>query len=261
MGIITNPIILGAMSFLEWITYRSAHRLIGLSPGIVEGIVRRGVPVDRVAMIPNGCDLDIFNGSTQPWRPEGVKAQHLMAVFAGTHGLANNLDAVLDAAACLKKRDRDDIRLVLIGQGKLKACLMARAHAEQLDNVVFHEPVDKVRLSGLLAAADLGLQVLADVPAFYFGTSPNKFFDYIAAGLPVLNNYPGWLAQMIVEENCGFAVLPGDPEAFADALEQAASDRVALKVKGERSRQLAAREFDRALLAAQFVAWLEEVKA
>ncbi|MFJ4397086.1 glycosyltransferase family 4 protein [Pseudomonas sp. NPDC089396] len=260
MGVIRNPVVLWGMSLLEWASYRSAHRLIGLSPGIVEGIVSRGVDPSKVAMIPNGCDLDIFDAPAQPWRPDGVDASHLMAVFAGTHGMANKLDAVLDAAACLKARGRDDIRLVLIGQGKLKPALVSRARAEGLDNVIFHDPVNKERLAGLMASADLGLQVLANVRAFYFGTSPNKFFDYIASGLPVLNNYPGWLAEMIVREDCGFAVAPENPEAFADALEQAASNRAELKAKGERGRQLAAREFDRKLLSGQFVQWLEGVK-
>ncbi|MNZ11430.1 glycosyltransferase family 4 protein [Pseudomonas putida] len=260
MGVISNPLVLWAMSVLEWISYRSAHRLIGLSPGIVEGIISRGVEPSKVAMIPNGCDLDIFDAPVQHWRPEGVDESHLMAVFAGTHGIANKLDAVLDAAARLKARGRDDIRLVLIGQGKLKPALLNRAKAEGLDNVIFHDPVNKERLAGLMSSADLGLQVLANIPAFYFGTSPNKFFDYIASGLPVLNNYPGWLAEMIVNENCGFAVAPDDPDAFADALEQAASDRDALKAKGERGRQLAVRHFDRKLLAGQFVQWLVGVK-
>jgi len=260
MGVIRNPVVLWGMSLLEWASYRSAHRLVGLSPGIVEGIVSRGVDPAKVAMIPNGCDLEIFDAPAQPWRPQGVDDSHLMAVFAGTHGMANKLDAVLDAAARLKARGRDDIRLVLIGQGKLKPALVSRAKAEGLDNVVFHDPVNKERLAGLMASADLGLQVLANVKAFYFGTSPNKFFDYIASGLPVLNNYPGWLAEMIVSEDCGFAVAPEDPDAFADALEQAASDRAALKAKGERGRQLAARSFDRKLLAGQFVQWLEGVK-
>ena len=60
--------------------------------------------------------------------------------------------------------------------------------------------------------------ILANIPAFYYCTSPNKFFDYISSGLPVLNNYPGWLAEMIKEHQCGIAVPPGDPVAFADAL-------------------------------------------
>ena len=259
MGVIRNPVILAAMSFLEWASYRSAHRLIGLSPGIVKGIAHRGVAHDRIEMIPNGCDLDIFNTHAEPWLPAGVDKSHLVAVFAGTHGVANNLDAVLDAARELKLRKRDDIRLVLIGQGKLKPALQKRAAQEHLDNVIFHDPVNKARLSGLMASADLGLQILANVPAFYYGTSPNKFFDYIASGLPVLNNYPGWLAEMIAKENCGFVVPPDDAALFADALIQAADDRDDLLEKGARGRELAVREFDQRKLADRFVDWLEGV--
>ena len=261
MGVIRNPLVLGAMSVLEWASYRSAHRLVGLSPGIVEGVAHRSVPRERIASVPNGCDLGIFAGEVQPWRPAEVHATDLMAVFAGTHGMANGLDAVLNAAAELKRRGRDDIKLVLIGQGKLKAGLQERAAREQLDNVVFQDPVNKAKLAGLMAATDLGLQILANVPAFYYGTSPNKFFDYIAAGLPALNNYPGWLAEMINEHRCGFAVPPDNPVAFADALEQAAADRDALKDMGKRSRALAESQFDRIKLADRWVDWVTGVKA
>jgi glycosyltransferase involved in cell wall biosynthesis len=256
MGVIRNPLVLWAMSVLEWASYRSAHRLVGLSPGIVEGIAQRGVPRERIASVPNGCDLGIFAGEVQPWRPAQVRATDLMAVFAGTHGMANGLDAVLNAAADLKRRGRDDIKLVLIGQGKLKSGLQARAAREGLNNVVFHDPVNKAKLAGLMAATDLGLQILANVPAFYYGTSPNKFFDYIAAGLPVLNNYPGWLSEMITEHRCGFAVPPDNPVAFADALEQAAADRDALKAMGKRGRALAETQFDRIKLADRWVDWV-----
>lgn len=257
MGVIRNPLVLGAMSVLEWASYRSAHNSIGLSPGIVEGIAHRGVDRKRIALVPNGCDLGIFSTEVAPWRPEQVRSTDLMAVFAGTHGMANGLDAALDAAAELKRRGRDDIKILLIGQGKLKAPLMARAQREGLDNVVFHEPVNKARLAGLMAATDVGLQLLANVPAFYYGTSPNKFFDYISAGLPVLNNYPGWLAEMIEEHQCGFAVPPDDPAAFADALVRAADDRAALGPMGARGRALAERQFNRALLADRWVDTLE----
>ncbi len=261
MGVIRNPLVLWAIGVLEWASYRSAHRLVGLSPGIVEGIAHRGVTRDRIASVPNGCDLGIFAGEVQPWRPAEVGATDLMAVFAGTHGIANGLDAVLNAAAELKRRGRDDIKLVLIGQGKLKAGLQARAERDGLDNVLFHDPVNKAKLAGLMAATDLGLQVLANVPAFYYGTSPNKFFDYIAAGLPVLNNYPGWLAEMITESRCGFAVPPENPVAFADALEQAAADRDALKAMGQRGLALAEAQFDRIKLADRWVDWVTGVKA
>lgn len=258
MGVIRNPLVLGAMSVLEWLSYRSAHRLIGLSPGIVDGIARRGVPRERIALIPNGCDLDIFGVPAEPWRPEGVGVNDLMAVFTGTHGIANGLDAVLDAAAELKRRGRNDIKLVLIGQGKLKVELQQRAHAEQLDNVIFHDPVNKAKLAGLMAATDVGMQILANVPAFYYGTSPNKFFDYIAAGRPVLNNYPGWLAGIITEHECGYAAPPDDPVAFANALIHAVDHRDELRRMGQRARALAQSEYNRDLLAARFVTWLED---
>jgi glycosyltransferase involved in cell wall biosynthesis len=257
MGVIRNPVILGAMSILEWVSYRSAHHVIGLSPGIVDGIARLGVPRARITLVPNGCDLAIFAARAEPWRPEGVSAGDLMAVFTGTHGMANGLGAVLDAARELRLRGRDDIKLVLIGDGAEKAALQERAASEALTNVIFLDPVAKARLSQLNAAADVGMQVLANVPAFYYGTSPNKFFDYIAAGLPVLNNYPGWLAGLIAENRCGLAVPPDDPKAFADALEWAAEHRTELKEMGVRGQELARREFDRKKLSARFVKVLE----
>ncbi|MBO2632303.1 glycosyltransferase family 4 protein [Shewanella algae] len=258
MGVIKNPVILGLMSLLEWSSYRSAHRCIGLSPGIVEGIKKRGVSEDKITMVPNGCDLSIFTQPSAPWRPDGVAEGDLMAIFTGTHGMANGLDAVLSAATELQSRGRDDIKLVLVGQGKLKSQLEAKAKELQLKNVIFHPPVNKQKLAGLMASADVGMQILANIPAFYYGTSPNKFFDYISAGLPVINNYPGWLAGMIEDLHCGFVVAPDNPKAFANALEQAADNREVLIRMGEAARRLAESQFDRQMLADKWVQWVVE---
>jgi glycosyltransferase involved in cell wall biosynthesis len=257
MGVIKNPVVLWAMGVLEWMSYHSATRCIGLSPGIVQGITRRGIPPKDVTMVPNGCDLELFGNPSQPWRPEGVAPTDLMAVFTGTHGIANGLDAALNAAAELRRRGRTDIKIVLIGDGQLKPALVERARRESLDAVVFCAPVNKAKLAGLMASTDVGLQLLANVPAFYFGTSPNKFFDYLASGLPPLINYPGWLAGLVVEHQCGFAIPPDDPVAFADALERAAADRQALRDMGARGRELARAQFDRLQLGERFVDWLE----
>lgn len=259
MGVIRNPLVLGALGLLERVAYASARRGVGLAPGIVEGIKRFGKPDDRVHLIPNAADLDLFGATAaaSPWRPEGVAADDLMVVFTGTHGRANGLSAVLDAAAILKARGHSKIKIVLIGEGKEKPALQARAKSEGLDNVVFHAAVPKTKLAGLMRSADVGLQVLANVPAFYYGTSPNKFFDYIATGLPVLNNYPGWIAGMIKDNGCGIAVPPDNAAAFADALEAMERDRPALKRMGAAGRALAERDFDRQKLADRFVDLLE----
>lgn len=253
MGVIKSRFVLWSLSALEWASYHSATRLIGLAPGICEGIAKRGIERDRIALVPNGCDSDIFDSDGGPAiRPAGVAESDLLAIFTGAHGIANGLDAVLDAAAVLKQRNRNDIKLLLIGDGGKKPALVKRAAEEGLDNVIFAKPVAKGELSRLMAGADLGMQILLDVPAFYYGTSPNKFFDYLSAGLPVLNNYPGWLAELITQERCGYAVPPRDPARFADALERAADHRHELLEMRAGSRRLAAK-FDRNVLFKDFV--------
>ena len=135
--------------------------------------------------------------------------------------------------------------------------LQARCAAEGIDNIVFKDPMPKTELDKLMAGVDVGLMILANVPAFYYGTSPNKFFDYISMGLPVLNNYPGWLAAMIEEERIGVAVAPESPASFAEGLiflAENPSERVQM---ARRARAFAAREFDREQLTERFVDELE----
>lgn len=259
MGVVTNPVVLKAMDVLEWSSYHAATRCIGLSPGIVSGITRRGINADKVTMIPNGCDLDLFHPEIgESIRPEGVAPEDFMAVFSGSHGIANGLDAVLAAAAELKRRGRTDIKLVMVGNGQLKPSLMKKAEAQGLDNCIFLAPISKKKLTSLQRGADAGLMILANVPAFYYGTSPNKFFDYISTGLPVLNNYPGWLAELIQQNHCGVAVPPENPQAFADALEYLKDHPAVRTEMGKNARILAEREFSREELAGRFVKWLEE---
>ena len=109
-----------------------------------------------------------------------------------------------------------------------------------------------------MASATVGLMILKNVPAFYYGTSPNKFFDYIASGLPILNNYPGWLAGMIKENKCGVVVEPDNAQAFADALIDMV-DNAPLAEYSKNARHLAETEFDRNKLGDQFVVFFEEI--
>jgi len=257
--VITNPFILSLMSMLEWVSYHSAHHVIALSPGIAKGIETRGIALDKISLVPNGCDLDIFDTEVKAWRPDTISDTDLLVLYAGTHGIANGLDSALDAAIELNSRGRRDIKFLFLGQGKLKQTLMDRAIREGLGNIVFHDPVDKKRLAGLMASTDVGLQILANIPVFYYGTSPNKFFDYISAGVPVLNNYPGWLTELINDNGCGFSVPPEDPIAFADVLEKAADNRQDLKVKGSKARALAIEKFNRKILASRWAENLETV--
>jgi glycosyltransferase involved in cell wall biosynthesis len=179
-------------------------------------------------MIPNGCDLSLF----QPGRREdldlpGIGPEDCVAAFTGAHGIANGLDAVLDAARVLQERGRNDIVLAFIGDGKLKPHLIKRARSEGLNNCRFFDPMPKNRL------------------------------NYISSGLPVINNYPGWLADMIREHRCGLAVPPRDPEAFADALCRLADNPELRREYGKNARRLAKQAFSREKLSNRFADFLE----
>ena len=103
------------------------------------------------------------------------------------------------------------------------------------------------------------MMILANCPAFYRGTSPNNFFDYISSSLPVLNNYPGWLAELIRGNNCGLAVEPDDSAAFAEALIFLADSPDRGRQMDANSRKLAVSQFDREVLSGRLVDFLEKV--
>jgi glycosyltransferase involved in cell wall biosynthesis len=262
MGVLRNPLLLLLMDWLEFVAYRSANSCVALSPGIKQGILRRGVPATRVVLAPNGCDLDLFAPDTAQPLPQiaGLPPDAFVATFTGAHGEANGLGAVLDAAAELSRRGRKDIFIVLIGDGKEKPGLMARARDEKLGNCIFVDPMPKKLLAQFLCRrANVGLMILANVPAFYYGTSPNKFFDYLASSLPVLVNYPGWIAEMVAAEDVGVVVPPQDPKAFAEALMRMADTRPATAEMGPRGHDFAEREFLQTALAQRCVSLIENV--
>lgn len=257
-----NPFLLVGMSVLEWMSYHSADACIGLSPGICEGITRRSQKGKKIVMIPNGCDLEIFKPVTvgkDNFLLDDLEDDDVVAIFTGAHGIANGLDAILDVASVLKSRNRTDIKLVFVGDGKMKPHLKERVAKEKLDNCRFYSPMPKKELNSVISRADVGLMVLANIPAFYYGTSPNKFFDYISAGLPVLNNYPGWLADMINENNLGSVVPPDDAEYFADELIKLAENKELRKQQGFNARMFAENSFSRGKLGDQYVAFLEDI--
>lgn len=256
MGIIKNPLAKIGLEFFECLVYRFASNCIALSPGIRAGIIaKRPALKDRVPVIPNGCDLDLFTPvnkkdleSVYPelFENKDVSNDDFFCVFSGTHGMANGLESLIEVGCLLKKQDINHIKLILIGEGGQKESLVLRAKELKLSNLIFMSGLPKDRLAKILPNFDLGLQILKNIPAFYYGTSPNKFFDYIASGLPVLTNYPGWLADIISENNLGFCIKPDDYLGFSEKLIEISSlSELKLKEMAENSRKLAEKSFSR----------------
>ncbi|MBS7790721.1 glycosyltransferase family 4 protein [Roseococcus sp. SDR] len=248
-----RPLLLHAMERLARAACREAAAVVALTEGMAETARRRGTPPERLRVIGQGCDLDLFGPQVPPWRPDGAGSGEMLAVYAGAHGRANGLHQLLEVAALLREERR--IRLLLVGEGGEKPALLAEAAARGLANLSFLDPMPKPELARLLAGSQVGLLCLAPIPAFAEWTAPNKLMDYLAAGRPVLSNVPGEAARLLEAGGCG--ETHAEPAAMAAALRRLAEQPTRREAMGQAARRLAERQHDRRQLATRFVTAVE----
>lgn len=250
VGALTNPAAIWWLGRMARKIYRQADRIVALSPGMKDGIVRTGICPLKVTVIPNSSDLDLFrpdlDGSAS--RQRLGLGDRFAAVYFGAMGLANGLDYVIEAGRILQERKQDHIVLVLHGGGGKRDELAALARQYNLRNVVFSDLVpDKEEVARIVAGCDVCMTIYRAAKEQTW--SPNKMFDALAAGRPVVINVGGWLGQTIEKNGCGRSLAPDRPEALADALVALSQDPALCQEMGRNARALAEREFGRNLLA------------
>ena len=175
-------------------------------------------------------------------------------------GMANGLDYVIEAAIILAERGRDDVALVLHGSGGKRSELEDMVREHELNNVVFSDIVpDKAEVAAIVAGCDACMTIYRATREQTW--SPNKMFDALAAGKPVLINVHGWLGETIENNDCGLKLDPHHPETLAYALEKLADDPELCRRMGRNARVLAEREFDRDKLADRLESVLMEAVA
>ena len=253
VGALKNPLVIWWLARMAKKIYTGAKYIVALSPGMKDGIVRAGVPADKVTVIPNASDLDLFSpdidGSAQ--REQLGLKDRFAAIYFGAMGLANGLEYVIEAARILAERRSNHIVLVLVGSGGKRVELEKLASEYELKNVIFSNPTpDKEQLARIVAGCDVCLTIYRATKEHTW--SPNKMFDALAAGKPVLINVPGWLGETIEKNNCGRCLDANRPEMLADALEELAGNPELCRKMGKNARELAEREFDRIKLAKLF---------
>jgi glycosyltransferase involved in cell wall biosynthesis len=251
MGALRNPALRRLARAVERLVYRRSARVIALSPGIREGVVSAGAPPERVALVPNASDLELFSpelDGPSERRRLGL-GDGLVCSYFGTMGEANDLGQVIDAAPLVR-----DVTFVLLGDGKRRPELENRAPA----NVRFLDPApDKASVARLAAASDACLTIFKDVPVLATN-SPNKLFDTFAAGRPAIVNTDGWMRDLVEGNEAGVFVRPGDPRDLAAKVAWLRDNPREVERLGRNARALAEREFDRDALAARALAVLEE---
>jgi len=251
VGVLRNPLLIRMSQWLERFLYRRADQVMVNSPGFIEHVHSRGAK--HIALVPNGADMSMFDpaaGGKAFRQAHGLEGKYV-ALYAGAHGISNDLGVVLQAAGLLKDQpvfDRTEIAIVLLGDGKEKANLLAQAEQMGLNNVYFIPPVPKSGMGEALAAADACIGILKPVP-MYATVYPNKIFDYMAAGRPTILAMEGVIREVIEKAEGGIPVPPGDPQALANAIRSLASDPQAGCQMGLNARRYLETHFDRAALA------------
>lgn len=197
-----------SLTALEEFLYARAERIVVMSRGIEAELVGRGVPATKLVYIPNGADPQDFEvGLPRDELRQRYGFTRFTCVYLGAHGPANGLTLLLDAAESISDLDLD---IVLVGSGIEKNRLLGEASVRGLDNVRFMDAVPKSEVPAILAAADAGLHVLADVPLFKYGISPNKVFDYMASGRPLVTNVPGEIGDLVLRAGGGIVTQPSE---------------------------------------------------
>ena len=265
VGALKNPIAIWLARRLEWFAYRSASHTIALSPGMRDGITASGIPDDRVTMIPNACDIDLFRVGTEraeafldrfPFLEGGP-----VVVYGGTFGLINDVSYLVDLAVAMKSLN-PDVRFLLCGTGMELDTVTARADELGVLNTTLWiiPPLPKHEMPDLLAAATIAVSVFKDLPEMRHN-SANKVFDALSAGKPVAVNYGGWQADLLESRGAGLSLSPDNPTVAAQDLIAFLNDTDGLRRAGEQAMALAESRFSRERLAGEFRTVLEQTAA
>jgi glycosyltransferase involved in cell wall biosynthesis len=201
IGALRGKLAIRAARMLEHWAYRRSSRIVALSPGMRDGVIRTGVNPDRVAVVPNGCDLDLF--ATPPEQVLAMRASYPwlgdrpVVLYAGTIGRINGVRYLVAVARAALDR-QPDARFVVVGDGAEAEAVRAEAEASQVwqRNFFMLPPVPKREIATWFSAADIVCSLFIDLPEMR-ANSANKFFDGLAAGRPVAVNYGGWHAELV----------------------------------------------------------------
>jgi glycosyltransferase involved in cell wall biosynthesis len=242
---------------LESFLYKRATKILLVSKGYEDRLVKRGYPREKLKTILLGADGNIFRDikPNEDFRKTHNLEHKTVAVYTGVHGWANGLDYVIDAANCLK--DRDDIVFMFVGNGMEKPRLQKRAEEMGLTNVLFVDYVPKTKLPGILAVCDIGLMILRNAGSRL--VTPNKIFDYMFAGLPSIVNFLGPTAEILKADQTGVFAAPGKPEELAEKVVYWTEHKDEAKAIGARAREIAFARYDRYRIAEQLAETFNQV--
>ncbi len=241
----------------EHAAYRDADVVVSMLPKVQGHMAAHGLDLAKLHIVPNGISLDEWAGTPPPLQGDLAMlidaqraAGRTVVGYAGSMGLPNALDVLLDAAALLKT---EPIAIVMVGDGHERARLAHRVADEGLANVSLLPPIPKAMIPSLLARLDIAYIGWQRVPIYRFGIAPNKLMDYMMAGCTVLHSVDAG-NDPVAESGCGLTVAPESAPAVADGLRRlAALPAEERRAMGQRGRAFVLANHTYPVLAQRFV--------
>jgi glycosyltransferase involved in cell wall biosynthesis len=263
MGAIRHPVLVWLARRLEKLAYTRAAQVVALAPGMRDDIIAKGIAAERVSVIPNGCDTEVFSASSAarplseelPW----IRGRRLV-IYAGSIGPVNGVDYLVRLASRVRELD-PTVCFVVIGAGRDRNAVRdAAAEAGVLnDNFFMLDPLPTHELARWLQAADMAMALITGTRVVWKDAVQNKFFDALAAGKPVASNFDGWQSRIAEEASVGLTLDATDMDGAAHHLVRALQDEAWLSGVAARARELSSGRFQRDRLASQLGKLLQTV--
>jgi glycosyltransferase involved in cell wall biosynthesis len=258
MSVLTNPVLIRLSRMLEGFLYGRATHIVVNSPAYREYLIAKGIPTEKISLISNGVDPAMFDPAARAdqIREDWGARNKFVVIYAGALGPANDIRTLLRAAERL--RHVEDVRFILVGDGKERHDLELEARTLRLANVTFLGTRPKAEMNDILAASDACVAILKDLPAFR-STYPNKVFDYMAAGRPTILAIDGVIREVVEAARGGIFVQPGDDCGLAAAVELLRSDPLRAASMGTAARAYVVKHFNRSDQAEDFVRLIQKL--
>jgi glycosyltransferase involved in cell wall biosynthesis len=260
LGELSSPRAIAAAEKLERLLYARASRIVAVTQGIRARLIERRVPPDKLALIPNGANTELFRhdaeGAARLRQELGLEGA-FVALYAGVHGIAQGLETVLEAASL--SRGEPGIQFVMLGEGPRKAALSQQREALGLTNLRMLPEVPAHSMPAYLSMADCAIVPLKDEPVFY-GALPSKMFEAWACGTAVVLSVAGEAVDVLQEAEGGVAVPPQDPQALARAIADLRAQPELARRLGLKGQQYVRGHYTRQEQARRLEALLSEVK-
>ena len=259
MGAFKNPLIIKATRWFEKKIYTNAEHVIALSPGMQEGVMKY-IPKERTSMIPNMSKIDKFwprERNRELLKKLNLKEDSFKVIYFGALGLANGAEIIIDAAILLKHDP--SVEFIFLSKGSTEVHLIEKCENAALNNVKFPGFFPMKETSEIVNLCDVSLVTFKDLPILYTN-SPNKLFDSLSAGKPVIVNSAGWTKQMVEENNCGFYINPQQPQELVDKIKFLQANPDIVVQMGKKARELAETKYDKSLLCEQFVKVIDSLE-